>query len=367
MNKVSVIVTVYNVGKYLSECLDSIINQTLTDIEIICINDGSRDNCLEILNNYSKIDSRIKIINQKNKGLSQARNNALEYVTGEYTYFIDGDDILKLDALEKLYNLACDKNTDFIIFKIINFDDKTKEFSKTDYFEAKKLSKRVKSKVFNYEDILDIVFSIPVSVPGNFYKSKFVQNFKFIENMLFEDNLFFAECIFNANRVYFLNQHLYYRRIRQNSITTTPTKKYVDRITINNHIFDLTKKLNLFEDCKKQLYNKKMKLAYNYLFELEGEVKEHFFIEVKKDFQNKKEEFESDNDFLRVLYPRSKEIFHAALSSNSAKEFELTVEKWTSSYVGKLEKENIALKKKIKKNSNTKPGIFPRLHRLINK
>lgn len=130
MTKISVIVPVYNVEDYLGECLDSLITQTLSDIEIICINDGSTDNSLEILTNYSKRDSRIKIITQENKGLSSARNRGFEFINGKYTYFIDSDDILKSDALEKLYNLACDKNTDFIIFKLINFDSETKEFSK---------------------------------------------------------------------------------------------------------------------------------------------------------------------------------------------------------------------------------------------
>lgn len=350
MTKVSVIVPVYNVEDYLGECLDSLITQTLSDIEIICINDGSTDNSLEILTNYSKRDSRIKIITQENKGLSSARNRGFEFINGKYTYFIDSDDILKSDALEKLYNLACDKKTDFIIFKLINFDSETKEFSKNDYFEAKKLAKRVENKVFNYKDIIDIVFSTPVSTPGNFYKSEFVKNFRFIENKIFEDNLFFAECIFNAKRVYFLNQHLYYRRIRPDSITTTPTKNYVDRIYISNRIFDLTKKLNLFEDCKKQLYNKKINLAYNYLFELEGEDREYFFSEVKKDFQNKKEEFEGDHDFLKVLYPKSKKIFYAGLSSTSANEFKLAVESETSDHSVTLEKENDGFKKKIKKD-----------------
>ena len=106
MTKVSVIVPVYNVEDYLCECLDSLITQTLSDIEIICINDGSTDNSLEILTNYSKRDSRIKIITQENKGLSSARNRGFEFINGKYTYFIDSDDILKSDALEKLYNLA---------------------------------------------------------------------------------------------------------------------------------------------------------------------------------------------------------------------------------------------------------------------
>ena len=100
MVKISVIIPVYNVENYLEESLDSIINQTFTDLEIICVNDGSTDNSPSILNNYANKDSRINIINQENKGLSAARNSGLDVATGDYIYFFDSDDILELTALE---------------------------------------------------------------------------------------------------------------------------------------------------------------------------------------------------------------------------------------------------------------------------
>ena len=104
MPKISVIIPVYNTGKYLAECLDSVINQTLADIEIICINDGSTDNSSEILDKYAEQDSRIKIINQKNSGVVIARNNAIKCAAGKYIYPLDSDDIIAKDCLEKLYN-----------------------------------------------------------------------------------------------------------------------------------------------------------------------------------------------------------------------------------------------------------------------
>ena len=92
MPKVSVIIPVYNVEKYLKQCLDSVVNQTLKDIEIICVNDGSTDNSLEILEEYAQKDNRIIIISQENQGQSVARNIALEKATGEYVGFVDSDD-----------------------------------------------------------------------------------------------------------------------------------------------------------------------------------------------------------------------------------------------------------------------------------
>ena len=118
MVKISVIIPVYNVEKYLKECLDSVINQTLKDIEIICVNDGSTDNSLNILENYAKKDNRIIVISQKNKGLSGARNTGLKYCSGEYVSFIDSDDYVSKDLFELTYNNAISNNSDLVIFKI---------------------------------------------------------------------------------------------------------------------------------------------------------------------------------------------------------------------------------------------------------
>ena len=104
--KVSIIVPVYNVEKYLKRCLDSITNQTLKELEIICINDGSTDNSLKILKQYAHKDKRISIINKQNEGLSVARNTGMEAASGEYIGFVDSDDWIDLDFYKKLYTTA---------------------------------------------------------------------------------------------------------------------------------------------------------------------------------------------------------------------------------------------------------------------
>lgn len=104
MPKISVIIPVYNTGKYLAECLDSVINQTLADIEIICIDDGSTDDSAKILKKYAKQDSRIKVLTQKNSGVVVARNNGIAHATADLIYPLDSDDIIVPNCLEKLYN-----------------------------------------------------------------------------------------------------------------------------------------------------------------------------------------------------------------------------------------------------------------------
>ena len=120
--KISIIVPVYNVEKYLRHCLDSLIGQTMRDIEIICVNDGSSDNSLEILHEYASRDCRILVFDQSNGGVSVARNNALKHVRGEYFMFVDSDDWLDSETCEVTYRYAKQKNADCLMFSY------TKEF-----------------------------------------------------------------------------------------------------------------------------------------------------------------------------------------------------------------------------------------------
>lgn len=124
---VSVIVPVYNTDKYLEECLESILNQTLKDIEIICIEDKSTDNSLQILKEFSKKDDRIIIIeNDENRGISFNRNKGMAYAKGKYISFIDSDDKLDKDAYEKLYNFIEENHQDFVIFNTLRFNEDRK-------------------------------------------------------------------------------------------------------------------------------------------------------------------------------------------------------------------------------------------------
>ena len=243
--KVSVIIPVYNVENYLRECLDSIVNQSLSELEIICINDGSTDNSLNILHEYQKKDNRIRIINQENHGQGYARNVGLSQVVGDYVYFMDADDYLELTALEELYNLAENKSLDLIIFKLINFHDENRETFQTHYYDMVFLRDKVGDNVFNYNDVGDRVFQIAVSPPGKLFKRSLIANIRFPENLIFEDNPFFVEAFFNAERVYFYDKYLYYRRIRNDS-TTSNFNRYSDSIMILNKINDIIKDLNLF-------------------------------------------------------------------------------------------------------------------------
>lgn len=150
MKKISILIPVYNTSKYLEKCLNSIINQSLKNIEIICVNDGSTDNSLEILKKYKELDSRITIINKKNGGSSSARNEALKKATGKYCLNIDSDDWIEQGYLEEMYEKAEREELDMVISDII-FDYGYKK-------EIKKDLNVEDSKNLSGEDYLDIFF-----------------------------------------------------------------------------------------------------------------------------------------------------------------------------------------------------------------
>lgn len=126
MSKISVIVPVYNVEKYICRCIDSILLQKFTDFELILVDDGSPDNCGEICDKYAIIDKRVRVLHQKNGGVSRARNNAMEIAQGEYITFVDSDDWLDCCYLDRLYTIAIQNNADTVISSIKRVDHESK-------------------------------------------------------------------------------------------------------------------------------------------------------------------------------------------------------------------------------------------------
>ncbi|WP_458453958.1 glycosyltransferase family 2 protein [Methanobrevibacter sp.] len=322
MVAISVIIPVYNVGLYLRECLDSVVNQTFKDLEIICINDGSSDNSLEILKKYAKLDTRIKVISQENKGLSAARNVGMKYATGDYIYFLDSDDYLKLTMFEELYSIAREKSTDVIIFKLLNFENKSKFVVAKKYHEMSFLKQKVGDDIFDYVDIQEFLFDLDVTVASKFFKRDLIKDLEFYEGLIFEDNLFFVNYIFKAKRIYFYDKYLYHRRIRDDSITNSRGKNHVDIVKISNKIIDLMKELNYYEKFKVQLFNFKMYNIYIRFNNIAREYEDYFFDIIKNDFINHKTEYES----IHTEKTRLKEFFRNVLNSDTVRELYLQME-----------------------------------------
>ena len=223
--KVSVIIPIYNVEKYIIECLDSISKQTLKEIEIICVNDGSTDNSLNLIKKYAMNDNRIQIISQSNRGKSVARNSGVKYSNGEYIYFIDGDDYLDLNALSDLYNKAKENNLDILLFDANPFSNENNPIIE----EKLKLCKYFYSRKYNYSMILNgIEMFLKMKqkeeyrpcVCLHFYSKKFYINvgLSFFPGILHEDNIFSLIALLNAKKTIHINQSYYKYRVHINSL-----------------------------------------------------------------------------------------------------------------------------------------------------
>lgn len=223
---VSVIIPVYNVEKYLKECLDSVINQTLASIEIICVNDGSDDNSLDILKEYGEIDARFTILSQNNSGQSAARNLAIKHAAGEYLYFMDSDDIIELDALEILYNRAKQDEADVVYCDGTSFSDSDEcseqvETYRNYYSRTHEYSGVYTGKLLMKEMLANEEYRVSPCLQM-VRREHFIHNdCWFYEGIIHEDNYFNFRCMYSADRAAYIGKSLFRRRVRPDSTMTS--------------------------------------------------------------------------------------------------------------------------------------------------
>ncbi len=256
MIKVSVIVPVYNVEEYLEQCLESLLNQTLKDIEIICINDGSTDNSLDILNQYVKKDSRIKVINKQNEGQGIARNLGIDIAQGEFIGFVDPDDWVELEMYEKMYCQAKTLESHIVICDYNKYFEQTGKFVTPHIFrEAVSLTKSKSLKVpseqnINKEIIDKTVLVSPAYAWHSIYDSSLLKdnNIKFSTMRCYEDVLFELKSHVLAKNISYINKAFYYYRIRQTSTLRANDGRYIDLIKIVKLLKDYITEQGLIEN-----------------------------------------------------------------------------------------------------------------------
>lgn len=222
MSKFSIIIPVYNVKEYLEECLESIVNQSFKGFEVICVNDGSTDNSLEILQKYAKKDKRFKVLNQKNQGQGVARNNALNIANGEYILFVDPDDFIELNMLEVLNERLDVQNIDvaFFDYQIFGENTKTKIVRFMDEMKNNFNLNIDDNFIFNWQELVKNNFSsISMMVWNKVYSNKFIQdnNIRFAPNKHAEDHIFSISATLLANKISYIKKTLYYYRKRSDS------------------------------------------------------------------------------------------------------------------------------------------------------
>jgi glycosyltransferase involved in cell wall biosynthesis len=260
--KVTFVIPVYNVEKYLRECLDSVVNQTLQEIQIICVNDGSTDGSLAILQEYAARDSRILIIDKPNGGVASTRNAAFPHVKGEYIFFVDSDDFIDITTARKLYAIAKQTDADIAFFDYIKVDDNSKIIN-----TKNNLSKPL-SIITSKENIKKYIkpdFSI-LAAWNKLIRSELIlkNKLQFPNVYSCEDYPFMFLVLTLADKIVFFPRQFYYYRNRPTSIThTNDIPRYLHNFIIANKLLlNELSRLGQREQFKDEYSFYKLKLCY---------------------------------------------------------------------------------------------------------
>lgn len=240
MPKVSIIVPVYNVERYIVRSMDSLVNQTLKDIEIIVVNDGSTDNSKKLIEIYQeKYPNKIKLVDKENGGLSDARNYGIPHATGEYIAFLDSDDYVELDTYEKMYNKAKEDDSDLVECDFI-----------WEYPDRKKIDT---GKIYNNKK--EMLTYARVVAWNKLIKRSLIEEHKmeFPKGLRYEDVEFFYKMVPYYNKVSFVKETLIHYIQRSSSISNTQNERTKEIFTIMDNVIKYYKENNLYEEYKTEL------------------------------------------------------------------------------------------------------------------
>lgn len=226
----SIIISTYNYANYLPKAIESVIKSHMASLELIIVDDGSMDKTADILKTYAQKDQRIKIITQKNKGLSAARNRALKEAKGRYVWFVDADDWIEADALNELYLKASSNDLDIVSFYTRNMDLKNKPIPSDKWNVLPEAVMNIKKPWFTVDDLgVNAILSYPEVSGKNIYRRQFLIDHQilFPENVYFEDNVFFTEALFQRAKIGIIPKVFYNKRLHERQITAH-REKYFD-------------------------------------------------------------------------------------------------------------------------------------------
>jgi len=243
--KITIIVPVYNMERHLRQCLDSCIAQTMRDVQILCIDDGSTDGSPLILEKYAKEDQRIRIHTQPNAGLSAARNTGISRVEGKYLLFVDSDDWIHLDTCQRTYDLAEEYRADFCVFHATRPGKKRRKTSWDKSMDGNDLHALTNLTIS--EKCKLGLFTNNLSACCKLIRTEFLREHGFIfpKGLVFEDLPFHWDVVRVAQRIVYINDELYYYRQRPDSIMGSRGKHHFDIVPV----FDLIKKSLIENGC----------------------------------------------------------------------------------------------------------------------
>ena len=318
--KISVILPVFNGEKFIKNAIDSVLNQSLSDFELIIVNDGSTDNTLKIIESFD--DERITVINQSNHGPGASRNKALEIASGEYLMFLDSDDWFCEDAFRIAYSEAKTKNTDISLFQIIKYNQG--QYSENDWFNLNTFTEEFENRVFNPHECKDFLFDISVSACQKIFRREFIANInaRFPEGIYFEDMPFFFYTFLKAERISIIKRHLYVRRKHPDSITESVDSKFLDTVEAGQILIDIFIENGWYDMYLFDLLAFKINGPRYALMGIEEKYKQQLFMLIKSDYKQIKSS-QYYQDYLDNLGPVKRKFMSDVLSCDDYKEIDL--------------------------------------------
>lgn len=290
--KISVIMSLYNVELYMRVAIESVLSQTLSDLELICINDGSSDCSLEIAQEYAAKDDRVKIITyDESKGQAYARNRGIDIARGKYIGFVDGDDWVEPTMFEKLYENAEKNNAEVTCCAAALYNELMQEYDfKNAYYNMSLMPSDLDNRVFSHEDTKSLLTGcINVALWNKIYRLDFMNENKirFPEYFIYEDMPFFYEVWFKAKRITLIRDYCYYYRVNRNGSTMSKIgNKVLDRPEMMALAYEMFKKLPYFEEIKTQVASWVIDDLFHRYTLVEARYRKEFFFLMKKLFRN---------------------------------------------------------------------------------
>ena len=318
MSKVCVILPVFNGERYIKNAIESVLNQTFADFELIIVDDGSTDSTPDIIQSFK--DRRIKIITQSNQGPGASRNNALDIADSDYVMFLDSDDWFSPDAIEVAYGEAVKYDTDLTFFQMINYNDG--EVYENDWFEMKTFDESFENRPFSPEETPGSIFDLSVGVCQKIYRNSFLKdiNAKFPEGIFFEDMPFFYYVYLKAQRISIIKRHLYFRRKHDESITHVVDEKFLDTVAAGQILMKIFIENGWYDTYKFDLLAYKINGPRFALRDLPLNCKEKMFMLIKEDYEAIKLS-EYYDDFLENLGPVKRKFFLDILNAENYEQF----------------------------------------------
>lgn len=305
--KVSIVMPTYNVEKYFRQCIESVINQTLKEIEIIPVDDGSPDNCGKIMDEYAEKDKRIKPVHKENGGYGSAVNLGIEKATGEYIAILETDDWVEPNAYELLYKEAKRNDTDMTKCKFYFYNSFRKHKDNIENNDKVYLYTNAPKGAFNLKQYPQLLYK-HASVWAAIYKSSFIKEIKFIEKGYYQDFPFFIETICKANRISILQEYLIHYRIEegQNSSTLRNDEKLLkmpENCIIGK---DILKRYGFYEKLMKEaFYKHAFNANYGFYNRIPLKYKSQYLELLKELF----EDIKNDKEFKYLYFDKEQKRF----------------------------------------------------------